>query len=151
MSARYRDIAAWRLGRPLKRWEVVHHLDGRHEDDHPDNLRVLPGPRAHALLHWYQRRKACSTCSTSRRGSSCTADTIIAVTRPDGSILALFGPMSDEGLSDTALFATTPNFYAALIRLYNAMDASEYERDEARHLTERAVGMVHPTSVENMN
>ena len=58
MSRRYRDIAAWRLGRPLKPWETVHHIDGCHEDDHPDNLLVLPSPRAHALLHWYQRREA---------------------------------------------------------------------------------------------
>lgn len=58
MSRRYRAIAAWRLGRPLEPWEVVHHIDGRHEDDHPDNLMVLSGPRAHALLHWYERREA---------------------------------------------------------------------------------------------
>ncbi len=58
VSRRYRDIAAWRLGRPLEAWEVVHHIDGHHADDHPDNLAVLSGPRAHALLHWYQRREA---------------------------------------------------------------------------------------------
>ena len=58
MSRRYRDLAAWRLGRPLQPWETVHHIDGNHADDHPDNLRVLPGPRAHALLHWYERREA---------------------------------------------------------------------------------------------
>ena len=51
MSRRYRDLAAWRLGRPLKPWETVHHIDGNHGDDHPDNLLVLPGPRAHALPH----------------------------------------------------------------------------------------------------
>jgi hypothetical protein len=58
MSRRYRDIAAWRLGRPLEPWEVVHHRDGWHEDDHPDNLMVLSGPRAHALLHHYEWRVA---------------------------------------------------------------------------------------------
>ena len=25
MSRRYRDLAAWRLGRPLEPWETVHH------------------------------------------------------------------------------------------------------------------------------
>ena len=54
MSRRYRDLAAWRLGRPLRPWETVHHIDG----NHADNLLVLPGPRAHALLHWYERREA---------------------------------------------------------------------------------------------
>lgn len=58
MSRRYRAVAAWRLGRPLRPWETVHHIDGVHEDDHPDNLTVLSGPREHALLHWYERREA---------------------------------------------------------------------------------------------
>ena len=49
MSRRYRDPVAWRLGRPLEPWETVDHIDGNHQDDHPDNLLVLPGPRAHAL------------------------------------------------------------------------------------------------------
>lgn len=42
MSRRYRDLAAWRLGQPLVPWETVHHIDGNHQDDHLDDLRVLP-------------------------------------------------------------------------------------------------------------
>lgn len=32
----------------------MHYID----DNHSDNLKVLPGPRAHALLQWYERRAA---------------------------------------------------------------------------------------------
>ena len=40
----------------LRLWGAVSYtVHGNHTDDHPDNLRVLPGPRAHALLHWYER------------------------------------------------------------------------------------------------
>jgi hypothetical protein len=57
MSRRYRDLAL-DAGRPREPWETVHHIDGNHADDHPDNLRVLPRPRAHALLHWYEQWEA---------------------------------------------------------------------------------------------
>jgi hypothetical protein len=54
----HRAMAAWRLGRELRPGEVTHHRNGDREDSHPDNLVVLPSQRAHALLHWYERREA---------------------------------------------------------------------------------------------
>ncbi len=54
----HRAVAEWHLGRPLEPHEVVHHRNEVQGDDHPDNLMVLPSARAHALLHWYQRRES---------------------------------------------------------------------------------------------
>jgi len=54
----HRAVAAWRLGRPLRPGEVVHHLDGDPTNNHPDNLVVLPSQRHHALLEHYLRREA---------------------------------------------------------------------------------------------
>lgn len=54
----HRAVAPWRLGRPLRPGEVVHHLDGVPTNNHPDNLVVLPSQRHHALLEHYLRREA---------------------------------------------------------------------------------------------
>jgi hypothetical protein len=56
--SQHRAIAEWRLGRPLEPGEVVHHQDEDRENDHPDNLMVLPNQSAHMALHWFQRREA---------------------------------------------------------------------------------------------
>ena len=54
----HRAVAAWRLGRPLRPGEIVHHLDGDPTNNHPDNLVVVPSQRLHALLEHYRRREA---------------------------------------------------------------------------------------------
>ena len=43
-------VAEATLGRPLKRGEVVHHINANHSDNRPENLAIMPG-RIHILLH----------------------------------------------------------------------------------------------------
>src|SRR5699024_12007579 len=54
----HRAIAEWKIGRPLRPGEIVHHLNNDPRDNHPDNLAVLPSQSAHMRLHHYQRREA---------------------------------------------------------------------------------------------
>lgn len=37
----HRVVAEQKLGRPLVRGEIVHHIDGNHRNNHPDNLAVM--------------------------------------------------------------------------------------------------------------
>lgn len=53
----HRMVAARKIGRPLKKGEVVHHIDGNRRNNHPDNLEVLPSQAEHARLHAVERRK----------------------------------------------------------------------------------------------
>lgn len=39
----HRAIVEWKIGRPLRPSEVVHHINNDPRDNHPDNLVVLPG------------------------------------------------------------------------------------------------------------
>ncbi len=52
---RYRLVAEEKLGRPLKKGEIVHHINGDQSDDRPDNLAVLPNQSAHARIEDRQR------------------------------------------------------------------------------------------------
>ena len=47
----HRVIAEQMLGRPLKKGEVVHHIDGNCRNNAPENLMVLPSQKEHAELH----------------------------------------------------------------------------------------------------
>lgn len=53
----HRVVAAVKLGRNLRRHEVVHHIDGNPSNNHPDNLEVLPSRWHHNAQH---RRKPTS-------------------------------------------------------------------------------------------
>jgi hypothetical protein len=47
----HRINAEMKIGRKLRRGEVVHHIDGNRHNCHPDNLQVLSSQAEHAALH----------------------------------------------------------------------------------------------------
>lgn len=47
----HRIVAEEKIGRPLKKGEVVHHIDGDIRNNNPDNLIVLASQVEHAALH----------------------------------------------------------------------------------------------------
>lgn len=59
----HRIIAEWKIDRPLREGEVVHHIDGDRLNNDPGNLQVLPSQSEHSKLHGRQgdlgRRKKC--------------------------------------------------------------------------------------------
>lgn len=54
----HQAIAEWKLGRPLKPGEVVHHDNADKADNHPDNIWVFSSQRAHMLFEHYRAREA---------------------------------------------------------------------------------------------
>ena len=52
----YRTIAERNLGRPLKDDEEVHHIDGNHLNNSPDNLQVLSASE-HSVIHASQKER----------------------------------------------------------------------------------------------
>lgn len=48
-------VAEQKLGRPLKKGEVVHHIDGNKHNNTPENLQVCPSQKAHMEIHYRER------------------------------------------------------------------------------------------------
>jgi hypothetical protein len=46
----HRQVAEAKIGRPLAKGEVVHHIDGNKLNNHPDNIAVLESQAVHARL-----------------------------------------------------------------------------------------------------
>lgn len=47
----HRLVAAAKIGRPLKKGEIVHHKDHIKRNNNPDNLEILASQSEHAKLH----------------------------------------------------------------------------------------------------
>lgn len=56
----HRIVAEQKLGRPLVKGEVVHHIDGNRHNNAPENLMVFPSNSEHMKLHsaWTPERAA---------------------------------------------------------------------------------------------
>ena len=59
----HRVVAEQKLGRPLRKGEIVHHIDGDYRNNDPDNLMVLPSQSEHCKRNRYKNR----TSSFSKR------------------------------------------------------------------------------------
>lgn len=53
----HRVVAEVKIGRPLRPGEVVHHINGDHRDNRPENLEVLPNQSEHAKTHAQKRKE----------------------------------------------------------------------------------------------
>ncbi len=53
----HRIVAEAVLGRALKRYEVVHHIDSNKQNNHPSNLAVFPTQSIHARCHFGEMSK----------------------------------------------------------------------------------------------
>lgn len=54
----HRVVAERKLGRALRRGEIVHHRDHNKLNNHPDNLEVLASQSEHARHHQWGKSKA---------------------------------------------------------------------------------------------
>ena len=53
----HRRIAEAKLGRPLQKGEVVHHIDGNKLNNDPANLEVLSSQSEHCKVHGFGKKK----------------------------------------------------------------------------------------------
>ena len=54
---KHRIVAENKLGRALKKGEIVHHLDGDKHNNDPDNLRIFVNQAEHARYHFSGKHK----------------------------------------------------------------------------------------------
>lgn len=51
----HRVIAEQKIGRKLRRGEVVHHIDGNMRNNTPENIAVLKNQAEHARIHFTKK------------------------------------------------------------------------------------------------
>lgn len=59
----HRRVAEEKIGRALRRDEIVHHMDGNPHNNAPENLQVLPSQSVHARRHKFGERRRFSNRS----------------------------------------------------------------------------------------
>lgn len=52
----HRYVMAQKIGRPLDRSEIVHHINGDRTDNRPENLELLVNAQQHRLIEAMQKR-----------------------------------------------------------------------------------------------
>ena len=52
----HRVVAEQMIGRPLRKGEIVHHIDGNKRNNDPSNLMVCSSQSEHCRLHNFGRR-----------------------------------------------------------------------------------------------
>src|SRR4030065_95113 len=69
--SKHREVMAVKIGRPLLRTEVVHHIDGNNLNNDPDNLMLFKTNSEHVKFHAIQKRevvKVSKKCSKDKKG-----------------------------------------------------------------------------------
>jgi hypothetical protein len=51
----HRIVAEEKLGRPLKKGEIVHHIDENKRNNDPDNIEIFPSQAEHARHHMLKK------------------------------------------------------------------------------------------------
>mgnify|MGYP001092778977 CR=1 FL=1 len=67
----HRVVMEKALGRYLKKREVVHHINGKMDDNRLENLMLFPNNKAHMSYHTEERKKICANRWEYNGGSLC--------------------------------------------------------------------------------